>query len=98
MRKPVFITGEEAAAMIADNATVATIGMTLVSAAETILKAIEQRFLETGSPRGLTPVSYTHLDVYKRQVISGLQRNIHHSSCAQPQDALKLQAAPGTIV
>lgn len=44
MRKPVFITGEEAAAMIADNATVATIGMTLVSAAETILKAIEQRF------------------------------------------------------
>lgn len=51
MRKPVFITGEEAAAMIADNATVATIGMTLVSAAETILKAIEQRFLETGSPR-----------------------------------------------
>ena len=30
MRKPVFITGEEAAAMIADNATVATIGMTLV--------------------------------------------------------------------
>lgn len=56
MRKPVFITGEEAAAMIADNATVATIGMTLVSAAETILKAIEQRFLETGSPRGLTLV------------------------------------------
>ena len=31
MRKPVFITGEEAAAMIANNATVATIGMTLVS-------------------------------------------------------------------
>ena len=56
MRKPVFITGEEAAAMIADNATVATIGMTLVSAAETILKAIEQRFSETGSPRGLTLV------------------------------------------
>ena len=56
MRKSSFITGEEAAAMIADNATVATIGMTLVSAAETILKAIEQRFLETGSPRGLTLV------------------------------------------
>lgn len=56
MRKPVFITGEEAAAMIADNSTIATIGMTLVSAAETILKAVEQRFLETGSPRGLTLV------------------------------------------
>ena len=53
MRKPVFITGEEAAAMIADNATVATIGMTLVSAAETILKAIEQRFLgDRKSQRG----------------------------------------------
>ena len=58
MRKPVFITGEEAAAMIADNATVATIGMTLVSAAETILKAIEQRFLETGSPRGLPSILF----------------------------------------
>ena len=51
MRKPVFITGEEAAAMIADNATVATIGMTLVSAAETILKAIEQRFFGNRKPQ-----------------------------------------------
>lgn len=56
MRKPVFITGEEAAAMIADGSTVAAIGMTLASAAETILKAIEQRFLETGGPKGLTLV------------------------------------------
>ena len=54
MRKPVFITGEEAAAMIADNATVATIGMTLVSAAETILKpqrADSGPFLRAERPR-----------------------------------------------
>lgn len=56
MRKPKFITGEEAAELIQDGSTVATIGMTLVSASETILKAIEQRFLTTGSPNGLTLV------------------------------------------
>ena len=50
MKKPKFVTGEEAAAMIKDDSTIATIGMTLVSASETILKAIEKRFLETGSP------------------------------------------------
>lgn len=56
MRKPIFISGEEAANMIEDGSTVATIGMTLVSAAETILKAIEKRFLEEGSPKHLTLV------------------------------------------
>ena len=56
MKKPVFISGQEAAEMIKDNATIATIGMTLVSASETILKAIEKRFLETGSPNHLTLV------------------------------------------
>lgn len=56
MRKPVFITGDEAAAMIKDGTTISTIGMTLVSASETILKAIEKRFLETGSPNSLTLV------------------------------------------
>lgn len=56
MKKPVFISGQEAAGMIKDNATVATIGMTLVSASETILKAIEKRFLETGSPNRITLV------------------------------------------
>ena len=45
MKKPKFVTGEEAAAMIKDDSTIATIGMTLVSASETILKAIEKRFL-----------------------------------------------------
>ena len=54
MRKPVFVTAQQAAEMIEDNKTIATIGMTLVSASESILKAIEQRFLETGSPNNLT--------------------------------------------
>ena len=56
MKKPKFLIGEEAAAMIKDDSTIATIGMTLVSASETILKAIENRFLETGSPNHLTLV------------------------------------------
>lgn len=54
MRKPVFMSGEEAAAMIESGKNIATIGMTLVSASETILKALEKRFLETGEPRDLT--------------------------------------------
>lgn len=56
MRKPTFMSGEEAAAMIQDGSTILPVGMTLVSAAETVLKAIEQRFLDTGSPKGLTIV------------------------------------------
>lgn len=56
MKKPVFVSAGEAAEMIRDNSTVATIGMTLVSASETILKGIEKRFLETGSPNHLTLV------------------------------------------
>lgn len=54
MRKPLFLNGDEAAALIDDNKTIATIGMTLVSASETILKALDKRFMETGHPRGLT--------------------------------------------
>lgn len=56
MKKPVFISASEAAALITDGSTVATIGMTLVSASESILKAIEKRFLETKSPHDLTLV------------------------------------------
>lgn len=50
----VFVTPEEAAASIADNSTICTIGMTLVSASESNLKAIENRFLATGHPCNLT--------------------------------------------
>ena len=56
LRKPTFMSGEEAAAMIQDGSTILPVGMTLVSAAETVLKAIEQRFLDTGSPKELTIV------------------------------------------
>lgn len=56
MKKPRFINGAEAAEMISDNSTIATIGMTLVSASETILKAVEHRFLTEGSPKNLTLV------------------------------------------
>lgn len=56
MKKPVFLNADQAAELIKDGSTVATIGMTLVSASETILKGIEKRFLETGSPNNLTLV------------------------------------------
>lgn len=49
-----FIMPEEAAAYIKDGMTVCPIGMTLVSASESILKAIEKSFLETGHPAGIT--------------------------------------------
>ena len=54
MKKPIFITAEEAAGMVESGSTLCTIGMTLVSASESILKAIEKSFLETGSPNNLT--------------------------------------------
>ena len=54
MKKPVFITAREAVDLIEDGSTLCTIGMTLVSACETILKEIERKFLEEGSPKNLT--------------------------------------------
>lgn len=56
MKRPVFVSAEEAVRMIKDGDTVATVGMTLVSAAETILTQIEKSFLTTGSPSNLTLV------------------------------------------
>ena len=56
MRKPDFITAQEAVDRIESNTTICTIGMTLVSACETILKELENRFLETGQPKQLTYV------------------------------------------
>ena len=49
-----FVTPEQVAAGIKDGSTVCTIGMTLVSASESNLKAIEKSFLETGHPCNLT--------------------------------------------
>lgn len=54
MKKPVFITAREAVDLIEDGSTLCTIGMTLVSACETILQEIERKFLEEGSPNNLT--------------------------------------------
>jgi propionate CoA-transferase len=51
-----FIKAEEAVKLINDGDTIATIGMTLASASESILKGIEKSFLETGSPKNLTLV------------------------------------------
>ncbi|WP_094547236.1 acyl CoA:acetate/3-ketoacid CoA transferase [Petroclostridium xylanilyticum] len=52
--KAKFISSKEAAAMIKDGATIATVAMTLISASESVLKAIENSFLETGRPKNLT--------------------------------------------
>jgi len=54
MKKPVFISAREAAEWIENGSTLCTIGMTLISASESILKAIEEKFIETGSPYDLT--------------------------------------------
>lgn len=54
--KAKLISAEQAASMIGDGMTVCPVGMTLVSVPETIFKAMEKRFLETGSPRDLTYV------------------------------------------
>lgn len=56
MRKPQFISAKQAVDYIADGSTLCTIGMTLISASESILKEIERRFLEEGHPKGLTYV------------------------------------------
>lgn len=56
MKRPKFVSAREAAAVMRDNSTVATIGMTLVSASESILTALEERFLKDEHPCGLTLV------------------------------------------
>jgi propionate CoA-transferase len=54
MLKANFISADEAALLVGDSKTLCTIGMTLISASESILKALERRFLETGHPGNLT--------------------------------------------
>lgn len=56
MIKANFINASKAIEMIKDESTICTIGMTLVSASETILKEIEKNFLETGHPKNITLV------------------------------------------
>jgi len=52
--KTKFINGKQAAELIKDGDTIATVAMTLSGASETVLKAIEKRFLTTGGPKNLT--------------------------------------------
>jgi propionate CoA-transferase len=54
MIKANFISAQEAADMVGDGKTICPIAMTLVSASESVLKALERRFLETGHPNNLT--------------------------------------------
>ncbi|MDD3212220.1 MAG: acyl CoA:acetate/3-ketoacid CoA transferase [Eubacteriales bacterium] len=56
MKKPELINAKQAVDYIADGSTLCTIGMTLISASETILKEIERRFLAEGRPNQLTYV------------------------------------------
>ena len=49
-----FVTPQQVAEGIEDGQTICTIGMTLVSASESNLKALEKSFLETGHPCNLT--------------------------------------------
>ncbi len=51
-----FITKQQAAALIKSGATVCTVGMTLIGAAESVLAEVEKRFLAEGEPRDLTLV------------------------------------------
>ncbi|MBY7144565.1 acyl CoA:acetate/3-ketoacid CoA transferase [Virgibacillus sp. NKC19-3] len=51
-----FIKASEVTNLIQDGDTVSTVGMTLISSSEAILKVIENSFLETGHPKDLTLV------------------------------------------
>lgn len=51
-----FVTPQQAVSEIRDGMTLCCVGMTLVGAAETILKELERSFQETGSPCDLTYV------------------------------------------
>ena len=52
--KSKFCSATEVAKLIRNDSTICTVGMTLISASESILKAIEKSFLETGEPKNLT--------------------------------------------
>lgn len=56
MLKTNFVTAQQAAEMVEDGKTICTVGMTLVSSCESILKALENRYLKTQHPNNLTLV------------------------------------------
>ena len=54
MKKVKIITSNQAAQLVKDNDTVTSIGFVSCAHPEALTKALEKRFLETGSPRNLT--------------------------------------------
>ena len=54
MKKATVLTPAEAAALIEDGMTVSTSGFVSCACPETLSKAVEKRFLETGHPKDLT--------------------------------------------
>ena len=54
MSKVTVLTAKEAAMMVQDNMTVATNGFVASALPEELTSALEQRFIETGSPKNLT--------------------------------------------
>lgn len=54
MAKKPIITADEAAALVKDNATITNSGFVATCMPEALTKALERRFLETGSPKNLT--------------------------------------------
>lgn len=54
MRKVKIITAKEAAQLVKDNDTITSIGFVGSAHPEALTKALEERFLETGSPKNLT--------------------------------------------
>ena len=54
MKKVKIITAAEAANLVKDNDTLTSIGFVACGHCEALTKALEKRFLETGSPKNLT--------------------------------------------
>ncbi len=51
-----FLTSKDVVNWIEDNSTLALVGFTMLGVAEDILREIERRFLESGTPRNLTVI------------------------------------------